>query len=63
MFFVKIQSVVESSLTKRDAVQRLCEITNTTVKDNDIFVGQIGDNKFKIYKRPKENVRNSFSPF
>ena len=62
MFFIKIQDKIESSLTKKEIVQRLYEITNTTVKDNDLFVGQISDNGFKIHKRPKENVRNSFAP-
>lgn len=62
MFFIKLQSKIESSLTKQEIVQRLCEITNTTVKDNDLFVGQISDNGFKIHKRPKENVRNAFMP-
>lgn len=62
MFFIKIQDKIESSLTKKEIVQRLYEITNTTVKDNDLFVGQISDNGFKIHKRPKENVRNAFTP-
>ena len=46
----------------REVVQRLYEITNTTVKNNDLFVGQISDDEFRIHKRPKENVRNSFAP-
>ena len=62
MFFIKLQSKIESSLTKREIVQRLCKITNTTVKDDDIFVGQISDDEFRIHKRPKENVRNAFTP-
>ena len=62
MFFIKTRSTIESSLTKQEVVQRLWEITNTNVKDNDLFVGQIGDSEFKIHKRPKENVRNAFSP-
>lgn len=62
MFFIKLQSKMESSLTKQEVVQRLYEITNTTVKDNDLFVGQISDNGFKIRKRPKEYVRNAFTP-
>ena len=62
MFFIKLQSKIESSLTKKEIVQRLCEITNTTFKDNALFVGQISDNGFKIHKRPKENVRNAFTP-
>ena len=62
MFFIKIQDKIESSLTRREVVQRLYEITNTTVKDNDLFVGQISDDEFRIHKRPKENVRNAFAP-
>ena len=58
MFFIKTRSTIESSLTKQEVVQRLWEITNT----NDLFVGQIGDSEFRIHKRPKENVRNAFSP-
>ena len=62
MFFIRVQEKIESSLTKREVVQRLNEITNTTDKNNDVFVGQISDNEFKIYKTPKENVRNAFAP-
>ena len=62
MFFIKLQSKMESSLTKQEVVLRLYEITNTTVKDNDFFVGQISDDEFKIRKRPKEYVRNAFTP-
>ena len=62
MFFIKLQSKMESSLTKQEIVQRLYEITNTTVKDNDVFIGQISDDEFKIRKRPKEYVRNAFAP-
>lgn len=62
MFFIKLQSKMESSLTKQEIVQRLYEITNTTVKDNDIFIGQISDDEFRIRKRPKEYVRNAFTP-
>ena len=62
MFFIKIQDKIESSLTRREVVQRLYEITNTTVKDNDLFVGQISDDEFRIHKRPKGNVRNAFAP-
>lgn len=53
---------MESSLTKQEIVQRLYEITNTTVKDNDVFIGQISDDEFRIRKRPKEYVRNAFTP-
>ena len=62
MFFIKIQDKIKSSLSRREVVQRLYEITNTTVKDNDLFVGQISDDEFRIHKRPKENVRNAFTP-
>ena len=62
MFFIKLQSKMESSLTKQEIVQRLYEITNTTVKDNDVFIGQISDDEFRIRKRPKEYVRNAFTP-
>ena len=62
MFFIKIQDKIESSLSRREVVQRLYEITNTTVKDNDLFVGHVDDDEFKIRKRPKEYVRNSFAP-
>lgn len=62
MFFIKIQDKIESSLTRQEVVQRLYEITNTAVKDNDLFVGQINDDEFRIRKRPKENVRNAFTP-
>ena len=62
MFFIKLQSKMESSLTKQEIVQRLYEITNTTVKDNDVFIGQISDDEFRIRKRPKEYVRNAFAP-
>ncbi len=62
MFFIKVQDKIESSLTKKEAVQRLCEITNTSNKYNDLFVGQISDSKFEIRKRPSENIRNAFAP-
>ncbi len=62
MFFIKIQDKIESSLTKREIVQRLYEITNTTDKDNELFVGQISDSEFRIHKKPKEYVRNAFTP-
>ena len=62
MFFIRVQEKIESSLTKREVVQRLNEITNTTDKNNDVFVGQISDDEFRIHKRPKENVRNAFAP-
>ncbi|MBQ7761181.1 MAG: hypothetical protein IJ400_03915 [Clostridia bacterium] len=62
MFFIKVRSKIESSLTKKEVVQRLSEITNTTDKANDIFIGQISDSEFRIHKKPKEYVRNSFAP-
>ncbi len=62
MFFIKVQDKIESSLTKREVVQKLYEITNTIVKENDLFIGQISDSEFRIHKKRKEYVRNAFAP-
>lgn len=59
---MKIKDKIESSLTKKEILQCLNEITNTKDKESALFIGQIGDSEFKIRKKPKEYERNAFTP-
>lgn len=62
MFFIKLQKKIKSSLSKQEVLQRLYEITNTNNKENDLFVGRIGNSDFEIKEKLKESVRNNFNP-
>lgn len=62
MFFIKLQKKINSSLSKQEVLQRLYEITNTNNKENDLFVGWIGNDDFEIREKLKDFVRNNFNP-
>ena len=60
MSFLNLKTEFTSCLSKEVITERLHEVTNTI--DDDLFVGYIHENGFKIHKKPKENVRNAFLP-
>lgn len=61
MFFIKMNSKIQSTLTRPELIRKLYKITDLSNKNNNLFVGQVSDNGFKIYKKPKEYLRNAFT--
>ncbi len=62
MFFIRVKKEIQSLLTKQGVVERLSEATSTNTKNSEAFVGEVNDSGFKIFKKPKEYVRNAFMP-
>lgn len=61
MLFIKIRRKIKSTQTKSDLCSKLQIVTEENSYYGDsIFVGQVDESGFKIYKRP--HMRNSFAP-